>query len=358
MARMSQAFHFVQSLDPRAWDEFILAGEGHLLQSAGWGELKLRFGWSALRIALEQNGAPVAGAQVLFRRLPLGLCLAYVPRGPVGDPSRREIFAALLDRLIRASKARGAFALKIEPDWYAPSLWTLPLASGLHTWRIEAGPAIQPPATLHVDLTPEPDAILAAMKPKWRYNIRLAERKGVSVRQGRADDIPRFYRLLEITGARDRFGIHSLDYYRAAFDLLQDHAGLFLAEYEGELLAAIFVTAFGAEGIYLYGASGNAHRERMPNHVVQWAAMLWAKSRGCTRYDLWGIPDPEGKDKEKSGETPSRNEGLLPEGLYRFKQGFGGEIVRYAGAYDIVISPLKYRVYRQALALRQSGLTP
>lgn len=356
MARMSQEFHLVQDLDPRAWDDFVLAGGGHLLQSAAWGELKSRFGWSALRLALKQNGAPVAGAQVLFRRLPFGLCLAYVPRGPVGDPSRRETFAALLDALIRASKARGAFALKIEPDWHAPSLWTLPLASGPQTWRIEVGPTIQPPTTLHVDLTPEPDAILAAMKPKWRYNIRLAERKGVSVRQGAADDIPHFYRLLQVTGARDRFGIHSLDYYRTAFDLLQDHAHLFLAEYEGELLAAIFVTAFGADGIYLYGASGNAHRDRMPNHAVQWAAMQWAKSRGCTRYDLWGIPDPEGEDREKGGETPSRNQGSLPEGLYRFKQGFGGKVVRYAGPCDIIFSRLKYRVYRRSLALRHGGM--
>ncbi|MGE5265593.1 MAG: lipid II:glycine glycyltransferase FemX [Acidobacteriota bacterium] len=353
---MSQEFQRIQNPDPRAWDDFVLAGGGHLLQSAAWGILKSRFGWTALRLALGQNGAWMAGAQVLFRRLPLGLCLAYVPRGPVGDPSQRQPFAVLLDALISAAKARGAFALKIEPDWHTPSVWTLPLAGGPQPWRVEAGLTIQPAATLHVDLTPEPDAILAAMKPKWRYNIRLAERKGVSVRQGGADDISRFYRLLEITGARDRFGIHSLDYYRAAFDLLQDHARLFLAEYEGELLAAIFVTAFGADGIYLYGASGNAHRERMPNHAVQWAAMQWAKSRGCTRYDLWGIPDPEGKDKERSGETPSRNEGSLPEGLYRFKQGFGGKVVRYAGPCDIVFSPFKYRVYRQALALRQNRM--
>ena len=103
--------------------------------------------------------------------------------GPT-KPDVSEIFAALLDALIRASKARGAFALKIETDCHTPSLWMLPLASGPRTWRIEAGPTIQPPTTLHIDLTPEPEAILAAMKPKWRYNIRLAERKGVSVRPG------------------------------------------------------------------------------------------------------------------------------------------------------------------------------
>ncbi|HEX2999162.1 MAG TPA: peptidoglycan bridge formation glycyltransferase FemA/FemB family protein [Armatimonadota bacterium] len=355
MLRMNREFRMIENPDPRAWDDFVRAGGGHLLQSAGWGELKSRFGWSALRLALEKDGALVAGAQVLFRRLPLGLCLAYVPRGPVADPSRREICTALIDALSRAAKARGAFALKIEPDRQTGALnW--PPSSGLQTFHVERGATIQPQTTIHVDLTPEPDAILAAMKHKWRYNIRLAERKGVRVREGTANDIPRFYQLLEITGVRDRFGIHSLDYYRAAFDLLQVHARLFLAEYEGELLAAIFVTAFGEDGIYLYGASGNAHRERMPNHAVQWAAMQWAKSRGCVRYDLWGIPDLEGKDEENGGGTSARNEGLLPEGLARFKQGFGGKVVRYAGAYDIVFARLKYRIYRQALALRRGGV--
>ena len=215
------------------------------------------------------------------------------------------------------------------------------------------GVGVQPHTTIHVDLTRELDTILAQMKPKWRYNIRLADRKGVTVREGSADDAPLFYRLMQITGTRDHFAIHSLDYYHAAFELLHDHARLFIAEYGREPLAAIFVTAFGAEAIYLYGASSNVHRERMPNHALHWAAIQWAKARGCTRYDLWGVGDRPNRSPRpvRSANTP------LPDGLYQFKQGFGGHAVEYVGAYDVIFSQWKYEVYKRALTLRRQSYT-
>lgn len=377
MPRVSHTLRVVENLDARAWDEFVLARGGHLLQSSAWGELKARFGWRVLRLALECDHALVAGAQILFRRLPLGLRFAYVPRGPVADPEDRETLATLLDALCAAAKARGAFVLKIEPNWLdAPTsdLSTIRNPSAPLRTGLQSANSIQPRTTLHLDLTRDLDALLAQMKPKWRYNIRLAERKGVTVRAGTADDMAMFYRLLQITSARDQFAVHSADYYRAAFELFtaRDYARVFVAEYQREPLAAIFVTAFGDEAIYLYGASSNAHRERMPNHALHWAAIQWAKARGCARYDLWGIAatadalvgaqHAHGRDSGAPGvieetcmqaETRLANASPLPHGLYQFKRGFGGRVVQYVGAYDAVFSRVQYALYARAVAWRR-----
>ncbi len=344
----------VDNPDARAWNDFARAHGGHVLQSTAWAELKSRFGWSAQRLALARDDRFVAGAQILFRKLPLGLVFAYIPRGPVADPQDHATFATVLDAACAAARARGAFVLKIELNAHEDSASNLPSAIRPPPSAISDLPSanpIQPRTTIHVDLTRDLDTILAQMKPKWRYNIRLAERKGMTVRAGSAADIATFYRLLQVTGARDAFAIHSEDYYRAAFDLFtaQDAARLFVAEYEGEPLAAIFVTAFGEEAIYLYGASGNAHREAMPNHALHWHAMQWAKSRGCARYDLWGIADTAWAEAPEDANK-------RPHGLYQFKQGFGGAVVRYAGAYDVVFSRWRYALYTRALAARRGAM--
>ncbi len=365
---MVDQFRLVENPDPRVWDDFVCAHDGHLLQSSAWGELKTRFGWTATRLALERAGEIIAAAQILFRRLPLGLRLAYVPRGPVVDPYDGQALAALVEALSTTARAHGAFALKLEPNWLDDQL-ARGLPAPLRGWR--AGPGHQPQTTIHVDLTCDLDAILAQMKPKWRYNIRLSARKGVSVREGTTADLPLFYQLLQVTSARDRFAIHSLAYYRAAFDLLREHARLFIAEFQGEPLAAIFVTAFGKQAIYLYGASSNEHRECMPNHALHWAAIQWARTRGCACYDLWGIADggrrtnDEGRSVLEQRATTfvfrpssfvsSRRPPSLPEGLYQFKHGFGGSVVRYVGAYDNVFSPAQFALYTRALAFRRGG---
>lgn len=353
MPRVSDGFRIIEDPDARAWNDFVRGCGGHILQSTAWGDLKSRFGWNARRVGLVRGDTFVAGAQILFRQLPPGLRFAYIPRGPVGDPRDRATFATLLDALRGAARQRGAFVLKIELNALTPGPSPVFDRGGARV-----GVPIQPRTTIHVDLTRDLDAILAQMKPKWRYNIRLAERKGVIVREGTADDMATFHRLLQVTGERDAFAIHSPDYYRAAFDLFtaQDSARLFVAEYEREPLAAIFVTAFGAEAIYLYGASGNAHRERMPNHALHWQAMQWAKSRGCTRYDLWGIADTAWAEAPVNENAGAHRDAPLPHGLYQFKQGFGGAVVRYAGAYDVVFSRWRYALYTRALAARRGAL--
>ncbi len=350
MRSVNGEYHILENPDASAWDDFVTARGGHILQSSAWGELKTRFGWRALRLALARDDALIAGAQILFRQLPLGLPFAYIPRGPVVDPADQNTVVALFDALCRAAKSHGAFALKIEPNWLDD---TCNSQFAIHNSQFAN--SIQPRTTIHLDLTRDLDAILAQMKPKWRYNIRLAERKGVGVRAGRVDDLVTFYRLMQITSARDRFAIHSADYYRAAFELFiardpstplrsaQD-ARLFVAEYARAPLAMIFVTAFGGEAIYLYGASSNAHRERMPNHALHWAAIQWAKSRGCARYDLWGL-----------GATTDADANAA-HGLYQFKQGFGGAVVKYVSARDVVFSRWRYALYARAVAWRRGGI--
>ena len=206
------------------------------------------------------------------------------------------------------------------------------------------------------------------MKSKWRYNIRLAQRKGVSVREMERDDLQVFNELMRETGSRDGFAVHSPAYYAAAFDLLvPDHAVFLLAEYEGLPLAAIVVGATGNSACYLWGASSDRERNRMPNHALQWAGIQWAKRHGASRYDFWGIPDPIGQLalglRNGSGEPPPAGDlpidiDALPSdglwGVFRFKQGFGGHVVRTVGAWDMPLDSFGYTAYSLGIAARQT----
>ena len=168
------------------------------------------------------------------------------------------------------------------------------------------------------------------MKPKTRYNTRLAEKKGVTVRAW--DDIEAFHKMMLVTGGRDGFGIHSLEYYKRAYELLQPKGlgEILVAEYEGKPLAALFVARNGHRAYYLYGASTDEERNRMPTYLLQWEAMKWAKARGCEEYDLWGVPDED--EVNSRSQVKVRHDGLW--GVYRFKRGFGGELKRAAQAID------------------------
>ena len=206
--------------------------------------------------------------------------------------------------------------------------------AGLHMHNM---PAVQPLRTIVLDLSPDEATLLAQMKEKWRYNVRLGSRKGVTVRvaETRAD-VEAWYRLLQTTGERDDFGIHTLDYYARAWELFapSGQGRLLLAEHEGQLLAGIFLGLFARQAIYLYGASSNEQRQLMPNYVLQWEAIRWAKSRGARQYDFWGIP-----------ATNDESEAMA--GVYRFKSGWGGRVVQYVGSYEQVYRPLAMKLARK-----------
>jgi peptidoglycan pentaglycine glycine transferase (the first glycine) len=336
----------------QTWDAFVVSHPaGHLLQTWAWGELKARFGWRALRLALVEAGGLVAGAQVLFRPVLPGISLAYVPKGPLVDWADAAQAGALLDSLRAACHARRSIFLKIEPhvlDYVALR------ESVVRHGVLVSEHAVQPPRTIVVDLKPAEEDILAAMKQKTRYNVRLAARKGVTVRPGAVDDLPTFHRLSQITGRRDGFGVHSLEYFRAAFELFVPDCALLLAEVEGEPVAGVMVFAHGSTAYYLFGASGDAHREKMPAYLLQWEAMRWARGRGCRRYDLWGIPDADEATLEANFTTYGEESAGL-WGVYRFKRGFGGQVVRAAGAFDFVFNRPLYWAYRQWMARQRGG---
>jgi peptidoglycan pentaglycine glycine transferase (the first glycine) len=331
---------------PEEWDEFVLRRGGHLLQSWGWGEFKARFGWEAERLVVryQASGELQGAAQVLVRRMLLG-SMAYVPKGPVADPRDRETWVRLLRTLRNWGRERGVAFLKIEPNWEGEH----PLAPLFEEEGYRAAAhAVQPRTTILVTLEKDEEEILQQMKPKTRYNIRLAERKGVTVREGGEGEVSVFYELMEETKDRDAFGIHGRGYYLEAWRTFapQDRARLFLAYYGDEPLAGLMAFAFGSTAYYLYGASSNRHRNLMPNHLLQWRAMLWAREQGYTTYDLWGVPDEAGEEEEDMEEVLGRG-GLW--GVYRFKRGFGGRVARYSPSYDYVYSPFLYwlgtRVY-------------
>ncbi len=340
-------------IPPDEWDRFVVRHPAaHVLQTAPWGSLKERFGWEAERVWLSSDGEPVAGAQLLYRRLPaVGGVLAYIPKGPLVAWDDEAQVAALFPLLVAAARARRAIAITIEPDLSDEPRWRARLRSlGL---RPAPFAGIQPRRTLIVDIGPEEADILAAMKSKTRYNVRLATRRGVTVRPASADDLPAFHALMAVTGARDRFGVHAPEYYEAAYRLFvpRGWARLLLAEVAGEPVAAVMVFALPPRAWYFYGASGDAHREKMPTYLLQWEAMRWARSLGCTSYDLWGVPDEERETLE--AQFTRRRDGLW--GVYRFKRGFGGRLVRTVGAWDLVLAPARYAVYRWLVRWRSAA---
>lgn len=323
------------------WDSFLKKiPSAHLLQSTAWGELKSRFGWFPIRLATAD-----CGAQILFRRLPLGFTLGYIPKGPLGTD-----WHTLQEEIDTVCKKHHCIFLKIEPDWYEP-LSEVQRAQ-LHPWYTPSPQSIQPRRTLIVDLTGGEEAILERMKQKTRYNIRLAEKKDVKVEE--STDMHTFYNLMQETGERDLFGVHTFTYYAHAFELFhaRRQCALFIASFQGMPLAALMVFAHGETAWYFYGASSDHERQRMPAYLLQWHAIRWAIKQGCKQYDLWGIPDTNETELEQ--QFTHREDGLW--GVYRFKRGFGGTIRRTAGAYDRVYQPLLYRLYGVWLRKRSGSV--
>jgi peptidoglycan pentaglycine glycine transferase (the first glycine) len=325
---------------------------GHLLQSWEWGELKGKYGWRTERwIWAKEGSKPRAAAQILSRALDLpgfgsGLEILYCPRGPVLDWSDEIIRRSVLDDLAVMAKQRGAISLKIDPHVILG--YGIPgesdaegIAAGQSiaedlldaSWR-ESSEQIQFRNTLILDIQDSEEALLADMKQKTRYNIRLASKKGVDVRPGGMEDLDVLYQMYAETSVRDGFVIRKPEYYQDAWGAFI-HAGLaqpFIATVEGEAVAALIAFRFGEVATFLYGMSRAAHREKMPNHLLQWEAIRWAKEQGCTVYDLWGAPD------RLNPEDPMW-------GVYRFKRGFGARLVRTIGAWDFPVRGTMYWLY-------------
>ncbi len=339
---------------PEAWDAFVAGHpQAHILQTPAWGALKSAFDWRADCVALADGGGRIlAGAQILYRPLPFHLgTMAYIPKGPLAPADwwqRPQRMAHLWHAIHTVARRQGARWLKVE----APGEEDQALAAALRAAGFRPSPqSVQPPRTLLLDIGDEEEAILARMKQKTRYNIRLSAIEGVAVREGTREDLASFNAMMQVTGQRDAFGVHAPAYYERAYDLFAPlgRAALLLASYQGRDLAGVMVFALRGTAWYLYGASTDEERNRMPAYAAQWAAIRWARARGCVAYDLWGVPDAD-EEALEAGFT-ARSDGLW--GVYRFKRGFGGRLVRWMPAWDRVYSPPAYALYQLYLRLRR-----
>ena len=309
------------------------------MQSWTWGELKSRFGWSPVRLAVRDGaGREAGGLQMLIRRRSIvgfaRLGIAYIPRGPFGAAGD-DIYDALFATAAAEARAAGAWFLRVEPAAHDFEKLQGPLhrAGFVRTRQF-----VQIRATAYVDLRPDEEEILESFKSKTRYNVRLAARRGVRFREARSDaDVDSFFALTVATGGRDGFAVHAKDYYRAVWKSFGETRGsLLLASFDGEDIAAILVVRCGDMATYLYGASSDRHRNQMPNHLLQWEAMRWAKAAGCSTYDFWGMDDGEAGDRSMAG-------------VDKFKSGFDPQPVVHPGAFDLPLSPLGHAFLTRVL---------
>jgi lipid II:glycine glycyltransferase (peptidoglycan interpeptide bridge formation enzyme) len=317
--------HIIESVTLAGWNEALThLPRPHFLQTWEWGVLRTRFGWKVERFLYVRGGITVGAATLLTRKLPLApWSIAYVPKGPLLDYADESLTAAVLDHICAAAKAAGAVYVKTDPDIAEDNE---PFAHLYHDlgWRA-SDEQIQFPNTALLDLSPGTEALLAAMKPKTRYNIRLASRRGVEVVQ--TTDWDTLFALYAETALRDGFAIREAGYYHALWSLFQEsgQGEGFVARVGDEAVAGLFLMHTGETGWFYSGASSQRHRDTMPNYLLQWHTIQWLCERGYRWYDLWGAPTEMQEDDPLWG-------------VYRFKSGFGAQYVRRLGAYDRVLN--------------------
>lgn len=346
----------------------------YFLQSRFWAEFKKGQGWTYRQYEVHATGTRSFLLTVLLRQLPPFGFLAYIPMGPsilitndVCSPAlaeKRKLFLANLAEKLVPLLPSNVFLIRFDPPWECAMRSENPQAFSRQDFPFihctsgktpcslrKAASDIQPPDTVLLDLQQPIDVLLSNCKPKWRYNIRLAEKKGVAVRcfsGNQAEEVlPIFYQLYRETAARDGIAIHTEAYYRSLCQLAADTASsvdrilisIYIAYFEEKPLAAI-ITLFSPSGaVYLYGASSNERRNLMPAYLLQWQAIQDAQKYGCPSYDFYGIP-------------PTDDPQHPMYGLYRFKTGFGGAIIHRVGTLDIPVRGFRYAFYSLAERLR------
>ena len=344
-------------MDAHTWNAQIAPLPGaHVLQSWEWGQFKSQFGWEPIyKLWQDERQQVQAAALILQRTVPLAgfvarLRVLYLPRGPLMDWNDTALRAHVLDDLQTLARQRGAIFVKMDPevilgagipgaeDARESALGQAVITDlGARGWNYSSD-QIQFRNTVWLDLTPTEEEWLARMKQKARYNLRLAQKKGVSVRLGGTEDLALLYHMYAETAVRDGFTIRSEAYYHALWGqfLRAGMARALIAEVEGQPVGAVMLFLFAGRAWYLFGMSRPEHREKMPNYLLQWEAMRAAKAAGCTQYDLWGAP-----------EVFNEEDSLW--GVFRFKEGLGGQVVRTLGAWDFASSPWRYRLYTRTL---------
>jgi lipid II:glycine glycyltransferase (peptidoglycan interpeptide bridge formation enzyme) len=331
------------------WNEVVAGLPGaHLLQTNEWAQVKQPLGWAAQRFVWRQGERVRAAVLLLRRSVPLGWGMLYAPRGPLLDWMDVALRKQVLDDLQSLAHQQRAIFLKLDPEvWLGQGIddGLVGLSEGMavraelerRSWRFSSV-QIQFRNTVLLDLQGDEETWLARMKQKARYNLRLAQRKGVTVRIGSEDDFGLLYRLYAQTAVRDGFVIRSEAYYRQVWALFmgREMALPLIAEVDGQAVAAVWLFWFAGRAWYLYGMSTAEHRDKMPNYLLQWEAMRLARSHGCTSYDLWGAPDVFDESDSMWG-------------VFRFKEGLGGSVMRGLGAWDYVAQPVLYAIWTRIL---------
>jgi len=352
----------------------VLSCEQHFLQSPEW-ELFQR--------ALGKETFRVGRSLFVVEKLPLGLRYAYCPRGPIltsspsveGEvPEGRR--GSWVKNILQEVAKRGCAWIRIEPNseeelGEAQQNVQRSTFNASVSWR-KAPKDVQPREILVMDISASEQELLANMKSKTRYNIRLADKKGVEVIVSNEQQYRnRFFELVRETAERAGIRAHGREHYEKLLDALgPDGANLYIAKYENEVIAINLMVFYEDLAIYLHGGSSNTHRNVMAPFLLQWRAIQDAKEHGCTWYDFGGVSSPpptppvkgESRVREGRGPQPKRanqnSEDEVPgskvqapdpwAGITRFKQGFSPTVgpVRFPGTYDIVLNPWKYRMYR------------
>lgn len=324
-----------KALSEEKYEAFLQAHpKGHFMQSLRWARIKSF--WKNEIVAVEDENGRIKGTMsLLIRKLPmLPFTMMYSPRGPVCDPHDADTIRALLEKCKELARKHRSYVLKMDPDIEIEDkqFENIVLSLGFKLTRgLKNYEGIQPRFVFRLDLRGKTEEmIMQDFHQKTRYNIRLAQRRGVVVKVGGREDIDVFYRMIVETGIRDNFVVRSKEYYEKVFDCMApDHIRVFIAYYEDKPIAGTIGILYGNKFWYLYGASINEHRKLMPNYLLQWTMIKCALEAGVDIYDFRGVPG-----------NLDENNPLY--GLYRFKVGFRGKFTEFVGMLDYVFNPFVY----------------
>ncbi len=324
---------FVSKENLAEYEAFVQSNpKGHFLQSSMWAKQKPEWIWEGI-ICRGEDGKIRGAMSVLIRKVPyLPYRLMYAGRGPVCNIEDVETLRELTDGAKKLARKYKAYTLKIDPDVSVEDAAFIERMESLGYKRLDTGKnfsGIQPRFVFRLYLNGRnEEQLMESFHSKTRYNIRLAERKGVVVKLCGKEEAGVFSELMLETGVRDGFVVRSREYFENMMDNLGDKCRLYMAySEEGEAIAGTLAIYYGDKVWYLYGASSNRHRNLMPNYLLQWNMIKWACELGCRIYDFRGV----------SGDLSEDNPLY---GLYRFKKGFNGDFTEFVGEFDYVFSPI------------------
>lgn len=312
----------------------------HPLQSYEWGEFREKEGVKVIRRGLEKENKLVSGFQLTIHKIPkTHFTIGYLPKGEMPNEE-------LLNELKQIGKQENCLFIQLEPN-----IIKTETNSRLLTANSQLRKAAHPlftKFTFVLDISKSEDALLAAMHPKGRYNIKVANRHNVEVKEDNSDKaFEEYWKLTEETTRRQKFYAHTKHYHELQWhifshdnDINKLTSHLFTARYDGKILTAMLFFVFHDTLYYPYGASSNEHRNVMHSNLTMWDAIRFGKKLGLTKFDMWGAlgPQPDPKDSWF--------------GFHDFKRKFGPEHVEFIGSYDLVINPAMYQAYKVADKLR------